>query len=145
MKVVFCDIDNALADTTHRDNLMFEKKWDEYNAMCGLDKPIYECINLLSGFYERGYSIVLVSGRSETTLVATSEWLLENGAPYHKLFLRPIGDRTTNKAFKMGIIRNYLKATKAVFAVAIEPMSQTANVMAAHPDRPLVLRVTPRD
>ena len=141
MKVVFCDIDNALSSTAHRDHLMFEKRWDEYNAMCGADEPIYECIRLLAGYYERGYTVVLVSGRSEDTQEATKEWLMENDVYYHRLFLRSKGDKSPNKVFKMRVVNAYINDSGSRFAVAIEPIAQTAAAMSAHPHKPLILRV----
>ena len=141
MRIVMSDIDGVLARVEHREHLMLSSKWIEYNEACVDDKPNTEAIALLMGYYERGYHIVLISGRSETVSTETQEWLLENGVPYHALMLRPLSNKRDNADYKMSVINDYIKKSKSRLSVVIESVSVTAKRLSKHSHAPLVLYI----
>ena len=141
MRIVFCDIDGVLSRPAHREHLMTAGKWVEYNEACVDDPPLSEAIALLMGYYERGYHVVLCSGRSDAVTTQTHTWLLENGVPYHALVLRPLANKRDNADFKSQVINEYLKKSKGRFSVAIESVSSTARRLSKHPHCPLILYI----
>ena len=141
MRIVMSDIDGVLARTEHREHLMLSSKWAEYNEACVGDKPNIEAIALIMGYYERGYHVVLISGRSEAVSDETKEWLLDNGVPYHALMLRPLTNKRDNADFKLIAINDYLKKSKSQLSVVIESVSVTAKRLSKHSHAPLVLYI----
>lgn len=141
MKVVVCDLDGGIANTKHRDRLMHEKRWDEYNKACRDDTPVRSIIATLNGLAIQGYVIVLLSGRSNEVRKLTKEWLLENGVAYHHLLMRPADNRKPNDRFKMDLINAFLAESGATLEFVIEPFEKSARAWLNHPHEPTVLIV----
>ena len=58
-----------------------------------LDEPNLPVIKMAQLFSEQGFNIVILSGRSNKTEVATRSWLSKNKVPFNKLIMR---DSETN-------------------------------------------------
>ena len=58
-----------------------------------LDEPNLPVIKTAQLFAEQGFNIVILSGRSNKTEVATRSWLAKNKVPFNKLIMR---DSETN-------------------------------------------------
>lgn len=78
-----------------------KRDWDGYFGACADDEPNWAVIDLLRLFFEDGYNIRLLSGRSASIQGATEAWLRQHAVPYHTLILRPIDDRTDDHILKI--------------------------------------------
>lgn len=94
MKAVIFDIDGTLANGEHRErHLTGEKKdWDSYYAGMGEDTPHAAMVALLGACRKEGWQIVLCTGRPETYVNLTMEWLERHGVTFARLYMRPDGD-----------------------------------------------------
>lgn len=49
--------------------------------------------DLVNGYYDRGYSVILCSGRDDTYKDVTVQWLNDNGVKFHEIHMREGGDK----------------------------------------------------
>ena len=65
--------------------------WDEWfnPSNIKLDEPNIPVIKMAQLFAEDGFNIVILSGRSDKTILTTKSWLIRNRVPFHKLVMRP--------------------------------------------------------
>ena len=65
--------------------------WDEWfnPSNIKLDEPNIPVIKMAQLFAEDGFNIVILSGRSDKTILTTKSWLTRNRVPFHKLVMRP--------------------------------------------------------
>lgn len=80
---VICDIDGTIAEMGDRGPFHWHK--------VGLDKPIPVIINLLH-ILAPLYEIILISGRSDESMVQTLKWLKEHDVPYNSIYMRKAKD-----------------------------------------------------
>lgn len=95
------DIDGVLADASHRQHHVDHrpKDWSAFFAEVGADDIIdrgRERLIELAG----DHSIVLLSGRPESTRADTEAWLAREGIDFGSLILRPDRDRRKAADFK---------------------------------------------
>ena len=92
---VIFDLDGTLALIDKRRDLSQKPDgkmdWDVFfdPANIALDQPNQPVIDLLQMFINRNMRIVILSGRSDVTFNATTDWLLQHGILYHQLLMRP--------------------------------------------------------
>jgi hypothetical protein len=93
MRVAF-DIDGTIANNAHREHLARERKWDEFHALCHLDPPIIETMDVLRAlaFQNNAHSIELWTARSDNYMASTLEWLRKYNEPFDSLKMRRKGD-----------------------------------------------------
>lgn len=79
-KVCIIDIDNTLADCSHRlHHIQKEPKdWDSFFAECNKDTVIEHVRDMVRGFAERKYQLFFFTARPEKTRLATEGWLWFN-------------------------------------------------------------------
>lgn len=87
---VFVDIDGTVADLTHRRVFVRSKpkNWPAFERAIPNDTPIQWVIDAVRTLYEAGWTVVMMSGRSETSKEATVAWLAKYGVPYHAIYMR---------------------------------------------------------
>lgn len=87
---VFVDIDGTLADIEHRRMYVRSKpkNWPAFERAIPDDKPIQWVIDAVNRLYYAGWTVVLMSGRSEKSLQTTQRWLDMYGVSYHALYMR---------------------------------------------------------
>ena len=54
-----------------------------------LDEPNYPVISMAQMYYEKGFNIVIFSGRNDRSYKETKEWLEKYEVPYNLLVMRP--------------------------------------------------------
>lgn len=108
MTFIAVDLDSTLCDTSQR-HWMIEKindpdsnthTWDDYSMECIHDQPIVGTLKLVQILHEHGFTIALISGRSELARKMTENWLSAFRCPYDILILRADGSREANHLFK---------------------------------------------
>ncbi len=87
---VFVDIDGTLADIEHRRVYVRSKpkNWPAFERAIPDDGPIQWVIDAVNRLYHAGWTVVLMSGRSEKSRQVTQRWLELHGVYYHALYMR---------------------------------------------------------
>ena len=94
-KTAIFDLDGTLALIDDRRLLSTKANgkidWDVFfdPTNINLDQPNHSVIEMAKMLKEQGHSIVIFSGRSKVTKVATMEWLDKFGVPFDVLKMRP--------------------------------------------------------
>jgi FMN phosphatase YigB (HAD superfamily) len=121
MLVVF-DIDGTLADIEHRLDYVRSKpkNWKAFDAGIPNDKVNQPVAEVFDAMIMGGHTVILASGRSERTRIATQDWLRKNGfSSYDKLYMRPAddyrGDDIVKREILDEIIADYGKKPDMVF------------------------------
>lgn len=91
------DLDNTIADINDRLAVASYSGKLDYNRLhdpelIRADKPIYETIDLMNDLANFNVSIFILTGRFESTLAVTKEWLIFHNVPYDKLVMKSYKD-----------------------------------------------------
>lgn len=91
------DLDNTIADMNNRLAIASESGKLDYNKLHSKDlirqdEPIYETIDLINDLANFNVSIFILTGRFESTLAVTKEWLMFHNVPYDKLVMKSYKD-----------------------------------------------------
>lgn len=100
MKTAIFDIDGTIANIEHRVHLAIAKEWDEFHKDLHLDSTNDPVIEICRELKNKGYQIVLMTGRPENYLHRTKYWLNKNGIIPSRIFMRPVGDYTGDVELK---------------------------------------------
>jgi FMN phosphatase YigB (HAD superfamily) len=121
MLIVF-DIDGTLADIEHRLDYVRSKpkNWKAFDAGIPNDAVNPYVAEVFDAMIMGGHTVILASGRSERTRIATQDWLRKNGfSSYDKLYMRPAddyrGDDIVKREILDEIIADYGKKPDMVF------------------------------
>lgn len=147
-KVVILDMDGTVVSTEERFNMCLkevnaksleELKGAQRKAFWScflsekymhLDTPKDNVIRVVRELKSRGYTIHVVSGRTENQLNATIEQLQKFNVPYDKITLRRIGDYRKDYEFKGEVVRSYVEQGFEVIII-----DDSADVRALLPER----------
>ena len=94
-KIVIFDLDGTLALIDSRRELSIKDNgkmdWDTFfnPKFISLDDPNQPVIDMANMLFTTGYTIWILSGRSDVTYQATVDWLSKNGVDYDHLVMRP--------------------------------------------------------
>lgn len=101
-KIVLCDLDGTLSDTTHRLHHIRGRRrdYDAFFAASGEDEPIEPVIELVNALKLAGKEIHIITGRREDTREITEAWLELHDVSYDRLLMRPESDRTPDHVLK---------------------------------------------
>jgi hypothetical protein len=119
MKAIIADIDGTLALNTGRNY------YDMTQVLS--DKPHAPVVELVKNYREKGYKVIVVSGRDLSCFGDTHLWLVCNGIPFDKLLMRAIGDNRKDAIVK-----------EEIYHRDIEP---EFNVEVVIDDRPQVIKM----
>ena len=95
MNTVIFDLDGTLADIEKRRNLSTKDNgkmdWDRFfdPKNIKLDEPNLPVTLLAKMMHDKGFRIVIFSGRLDVTKEATKRWLEDNGIKWDILKMRP--------------------------------------------------------
>lgn len=98
-KAVIFDVDGTLADM---DGVRKPFDWDKVS----LDSPRERVIMLAKMFKERGYKIIVMSGRDGVCYDDTYEWLKHMGIPFDELLMRACNDSREDAIIKEELFWN---------------------------------------
>ena len=93
-KVIF-DLDGTLAIIDSRKEISIgddgKMDWDTFfnPKMISLDDPNQPVIDMANMLHSQGYTIYILSGRSDVTHQATVDWLNKHNVNYDLLIMRP--------------------------------------------------------
>jgi len=100
---VFVDIDGTLADIEHRRVYVRSKpkNWPAFERAIPNDGPIDWVIDAVKRLFYAGWTVVLMSGRSEKSREVTEAWLEKHGIRYHALYMRRTWEFDENGEIKL--------------------------------------------
>jgi predicted kinase len=101
-KAVIVDIDGTVADNVTRSPFDFTRVLE--------DKPIERTIELVRLLAQANYQIIFVSGREDSCMEDTEEWLNLYQIPYTELLMRRRGDLRKDSIIKHEIFTNYIES-----------------------------------
>ena len=93
--IVIFDLDGTLADCSQRVHHVKSKpkNWDAFFAGMHLDDPNEASIEICRAMFDRGYRILLCTGRHEISRQITEQWLNRHNIPFHELRMRGNHDK----------------------------------------------------
>ena len=91
------DLDNTIADMSARLEASTVNGKLDYNKLHSedlirQDEPMQETIDLINDLANFNVSIFILTGRFESTLAVTKEWLMFHNVPYDKLVMKSYKD-----------------------------------------------------
>lgn len=108
-KAIICDIDGTLAHMNGRSPYDYSKVKDDFCDVFIKD--------IIQKYDKYGFDILIVSGREDSCLDDTRDWLMKNDIPARKLFMRKTGDHREDSIIKKEIYENEIKDNWSVFFV----------------------------
>ena len=117
--VVLVDLDGTMADIGHRLHHVKQepKDWQGFFRAIPDDTPREEVVNIVRGYWKRGYQIMFVSGRPETYRGHTELWLSPVFPHYMALFMRRWGDHRPDTTVKEEMLTTYFQDRSWVYRV----------------------------
>lgn len=109
---IICDLDGTIALDHERarkhlhqegctgPGCLCKRDWNSYFAAAKGDTPNWTVIDTLRLYWEDGYNIRILTGRSESIRDITEEWLSEHAVPHHSLVMRPAEERLDDHILK---------------------------------------------
>jgi len=95
-KIIWCDLDNTLCNTDHRNHFVNRSQgkpdWKGFFDAMGEDLCNEWCKQILLNFHQNGTKIFLASGRPDNYRKVTESWLTHYQIPYEDLFMRQRND-----------------------------------------------------
>lgn len=106
-KAILVDLDGTLAHMSNRSPFDYSKVKDDTCDVFVKD--------VVLKYYQDGYDILVASGREDSCLDDTRDWLLKNEIPARKLFMRKTSDHRKDYIVKQEIYENEIKPNWSVF------------------------------
>ncbi len=96
------DLDGTLADTSHRLHLVKNgsKHWSKFYSQCVNDSPNKDVISIYNSLRKDGNTMIIFTGRRESSRHDTQDWLKRHEIIYSKLLMRPEDDFTSDHSLK---------------------------------------------
>ena len=110
------DFDGTLSDSTHRQSLAGQHRWDEFHSAAKLDQPRWEIVNIYEGLlnHSSGVAVGILSAKPEKYNNDMWEWLEKHSISDPDFILcRPNNDlKTKAPELKLQLIENKLTFDK---------------------------------
>ena len=109
--IVIVDLDGTLSDGSHRlhllptENLHLTESWSEFNRAAAGDSQIKSTIAVIDGLWVSGFTIVILTGRSDEVRYETCKWLNENGVKFDEIIMRHQEDNRKDTVIKEEALR----------------------------------------
>jgi len=126
-KCFIFDLDDTLADNTHRMHRMRAGRWDDYFAACPEDPPIVAVVECAIALHNRGFPIFIISGRSESVRKETEAWLMRHVCLVERIYLRALGDFRSNSVVKLEALED-LRASGFLPLMAFDDQPATCEM-----------------
>lgn len=119
---IIVDIDWTLADLTHRLHYVKEwkKDWDSFFDNMVHDKPYTHLIDIVNILKKTGYTVVLMSWRSDKWCKETVTWLQEHGVKYDHLLMRSSWDKRDDVDVKKDLAELLIQNTWKLPSIAFD-------------------------
>jgi hypothetical protein len=112
--IIIIDIDDTLADTSHREHLIQSQGWDAFHEAGKDDPPIKAMIRLIDVLCEAEeglvQEIVALTARPAKYRNQTMEWLIKHNIYIDDIIMRPDNDFSKSKDLKVRLAKDYFGA-----------------------------------
>ncbi|PIK15172.1 HAD family acid phosphatase [Halobacteriovorax sp. JY17] len=110
-RAIIVDLDGTLANCDHRVHHVEKtpKDWVAFNRDMGLDEINSWCAELVAAMEEKGFKILLLTGRGEESRNQTEEWLEKYQVPYTELYMRKAQDSREDSEIKREIFLDFIR------------------------------------
>jgi hypothetical protein len=100
------DIDGTLSSCSHRLHLIHKepKDWPGFFAAAVDDQPIWEVITVARALHDAKNTIVIMTGRPESSRLLTAQWLNKYRVPLGPLLMRAEGDHREDYVVKAELL-----------------------------------------
>lgn len=107
--IIVCDLDGTLALDHHRAHHLrkIPRDWDTYFSMCAEDSPNFAVIAVYTALAQRGYKMLIVTGRRDDYRKQTEEWLARHYIHYSDLIMRPRDNRVDDHILKRLMVTKF--------------------------------------
>ncbi len=100
-KAIICDLDGTLAILNGRNP--FDASTCEEDL---LNQPVFDVVK---NYYDLGYQVILLTGRTDNYKEPTQKWLEKYSIPHHQLIMRKHGDSRKDSVIKLEIFEANIK------------------------------------
>ena len=109
--IVIVDYDGTLSNGAHRLHLLPTKdlhlteSWSEFNRASKDDTPIMNTIAVVNGLWVSGFTVIILTGRSDEVEADSVEWLKRHGVHYDYMIMRRHDDNRQDTIIKEEVLR----------------------------------------
>ncbi len=105
-KYAIIDIDGTLTKVGARGECLkpTPPDWDSFYARCGEDDPVKEIVSLVRLLW-KDHFVILCSGRRQSCMMDTRNWMDSNGVPWDQILLRADGDHRHDTDVKPELLK----------------------------------------
>ena len=128
--IVLCDIDGTVADIKHRLHYVKSEKKDWKGFFSNMEDDVVreEIKDLIIDHFNKGKTIIFLSGRPENYSRVTSEWLIKNGLGFaYTIIMRKGNDKRPDDQTKRDLFNEYFPDKEVISMI--------------YDDRPRVIRI----
>jgi ribonucleotide monophosphatase NagD (HAD superfamily) len=111
---VVWDLDGTLSEHNYRVHFAKKKDYGTYYSLMHKDEPIAHSVELVKMYRDKGYALIMITGRPENYRKVTLEWLSNHGIPHDILLMRNNGEFISNAMMKLA---RYNESVKNHFIV----------------------------
>lgn len=98
------DLDGTIADVSHRVHLAKAKNWDKFHEGMADDIPIANMVELTKMYSDKGYAILIFTGRPEKYAPQTWNQLHKWGVPVTQVHMRKFDDISPDRFMKLEML-----------------------------------------
>jgi histidinol phosphatase-like enzyme len=109
---IIIDLDGTLANCDHRVHHLEgdTKDWDSFYSGLRDDELHPWCKTLMEAMNDKGYKLLIVTGREAKYKEETKEWLEKYNIFYHFLYMRDLGDHRSDSEIKKEIYKKEIES-----------------------------------
>lgn len=124
-KAIVFDLDNTIADNSHRVHLIKTQPpdWDGFYMACLTDKVIRQTWMVLTALREqfKNCTFIACTGRSSKYLSPTEAWMKMYQVPYDEIFMRTEGDRRPDYECKADMMDEIMREYEILMVFEDKP------------------------
>lgn len=100
-RAIIVDIDGTIAHIGNRD-------YHDYNEKVLTDTPDHTIISIVNTYYDKGYKVIIMSGRKDSCKEYTEAWLHEHNVSYDYFYMRKSDDNRKDWIVKDELVREFV-------------------------------------
>lgn len=122
-KAIIVDLDSTLYNIDHRLKYILEdpKNWEKFYGEIPKDRLNKWCQALVLGYAAQDYAIIILTGRTVSSMDDTRKRLADDGIPVHTLFMRHMNDHSPDYHYKRETVDTIIKKFDVRMAIDDRP------------------------
>lgn len=98
---ILVDIDGTIAH-------IGDRSYHDYNEKVLTDTPDHTIISIVNTYYDKGYKVIIMSGRKDSCKEHTETWLHEHNVSYDYIYMRNSDDNRKDWIVKDELVREFV-------------------------------------